>query len=141
MATIEVPGPEPDWEEAPSYQGGKRNPAFQQSLLEHALGTCRAIAGLQVPLEPLAARLRLVVERGWEDLGYASAAMFMIGRTCFGLSRTDGDTYTLVHVDRAVTDHEAALATLFAALGIDSTALAFRGTPEDGFEYCNGWTG
>ncbi|MFJ4674661.1 hypothetical protein [Kitasatospora sp. NPDC088783] len=47
-----MPGPEPDWEEAPAHRGGKRDPAFRQSLLEHALGTCRVIAGLRVPPNP-----------------------------------------------------------------------------------------
>ncbi|MEV7781888.1 hypothetical protein [Kitasatospora sp. NPDC088351] len=36
MAEIEVPGPEPEWETAPSHQGGKRNPAFRQSMWEFA---------------------------------------------------------------------------------------------------------
>ncbi|ROR37631.1 hypothetical protein [Kitasatospora cineracea] len=142
MGTIEVPGPEPEWADAavPLLRGPHSNPAFQESLLAHALGTCRVIGGLRTPLAPLAARLRLTVERGWGGLGQVSAAMFRIERTTFGLSQDDGCDHTSVHVDRAVTDHDAALAVLLAALGLGSGALAFRGTVETGFEPCNGWT-
>ncbi|MFE4874311.1 hypothetical protein [Streptomyces sp. NPDC056682] len=42
MAEIEVPGPEPEWETAPSYQGGKHNPAFQQSMWTFASSSFRS---------------------------------------------------------------------------------------------------
>ncbi|MEU8922125.1 hypothetical protein AB0D10_14490 [Kitasatospora sp. NPDC048545] len=139
---VEVPGPEADWEEAPAYQGGKRNPAFQQSAWEIAAGSYRMVAGLQPPLEALAARLRLVVERTWEDLGYVDVAMFGIGRTSVALSCFTGGTpdYTAVFLDRSVEDREAALDTLLGALGIGREALAFVGTLEAGFEYLNGYS-
>ncbi|MEV8099070.1 hypothetical protein [Kitasatospora sp. NPDC085879] len=89
MAEIEVPGPEPEWETAPSYQGGKRNPAFQQSMWESAAGSFQLVAGLKPPLEALAARLRLTLERGWEDLGYVDVAMFRIERVNSALSRLE----------------------------------------------------
>ncbi|GGZ40073.1 hypothetical protein GCM10010344_00640 [Streptomyces bluensis] len=38
-------------------------------------------------------------------------------------------------------DAEAALDSQFDTLGIGREALAFRGCPESGFEYCNGWRG
>ncbi|MFI6448881.1 hypothetical protein [Kitasatospora sp. NPDC050543] len=62
MAEIEAPGPEPEWETAPEYQGGKGDPAFQQSMWEFAAGSFQMVAGMK-PLEALAARLRLTVER------------------------------------------------------------------------------
>lgn len=96
---IEVPAPEPAWEAAP-YQGRKRNPAFQQSVWEFAIGSFRLVAGLRPPLEALAARLRLTVERGWEDLGYVDVAIFRIERVDFALSRLEGavvpDTFVWV---------------------------------------------
>ena len=143
MAPVNVPGPEPDWETAPSYQGGKRNPAFQQSMWEFAAGSFRVVAGLQPPLETLAARLRLTVERGWEDLGYVDVAMFRIEKTDFALSELEGAAvpYTFVWVSRSVDDVEAALDTVLNALGIGREALAFRGSVETGFENCNGWPG
>ena len=64
---VEVPGPEPDWEHAAAYQGGKRNPALQGSIWEYAVGGFRLVAGLGPSLESLAARLRLHTERSWED--------------------------------------------------------------------------
>jgi hypothetical protein len=143
MAAVNVPGPEPDWEEAPSYQGGKRNPAFQSSMWEFAASSFRVVAGLQPPLKALAARLRLTVERGWEDLGYVDVAMFRIQKTDFALSELEGASvpYTFVWVSRSVDDVEAALDTLLNALGIGREALAFRGSVETGFENCNGWSG
>ncbi|MEU6236299.1 hypothetical protein [Kitasatospora sp. NPDC047058] len=143
MDGVEVPGPEPDWEEAPSHQGGKRNPAFQQSMWEFAASSFRPVAGLQPPLEALAARLRLTVERGWEDLGYVNVAMFRIRKMDFALSELEGAPapYTFVWVSRSVEDAEAALDTLLGALGIGREALAFRGSLESGFEHCNGWQG
>ncbi|MEV6978696.1 hypothetical protein [Kitasatospora sp. NPDC093806] len=145
MPTVSVPGPEPDWEQAPSYQGGNRNPAFQPSMWWYAAGSFRVVAGLQPPLEALAARLRLTVERSWEDLGCVDAAMFRIGKTHFALSELEGAPvpYTFVWVSRSVEDEDvdAALDALLHALGIGREALAFRGTVETGFEYCNGWSG
>ncbi|MFJ4732444.1 hypothetical protein ACIP6V_09110 [Streptomyces sp. NPDC088770] len=140
---IEVPAPEPDWEAAPSYQGGKRNPAFQQSMWEFAIGSFRLVAGLRPPLEALAARLRLTVERGWEDLGHVDVAMFRIGRLDFALSRLEGAVApdTFVWVSRSHDDVDAALDTLLGALGIGREALAFRGDAETGFEYFDGSAG
>ncbi|MFB7675852.1 hypothetical protein ACFC26_31045 [Kitasatospora purpeofusca] len=141
MAAVNVPGPEPDWEAAPSHQGGKRNPAFQQSMWEFAASSFRVVAGLQPPLEALAARLRLTVERGWEDLGYVDVAMFRIEKSDFALSELEGGAvpYTVVWVSRSANDAEAALDTLFNALGIGREALAFLGSVETGFENCKGW--
>ncbi|MFF2745251.1 hypothetical protein ACFVVA_06890 [Kitasatospora sp. NPDC058048] len=143
MVAVSVPGPEPDWEDAPAYQGGKRNPAFQSSMWEYAASSFRVVAGLQPPLAALAARLRLTIERGWEDLGYVDVAMFRIGKTDFALSELEGATvpYTFVGVSRSVDDVDAALDILLNALGIGREALAFRGTVETGFENCNGWPG
>ncbi|MBB4928433.1 hypothetical protein [Kitasatospora kifunensis] len=143
MTAVNVPGPEPEWETASSYQGGRRNPAFQQSMWEFAASSFRVVAGLQPPLEALAARLRLTVERGWEDLGSVDVAMFRIEKTDFALSELEGAPvpYTFVWVSRSVDDVEAALDTLLNALGIGRRALAFRGSVEAGFENCNGRPG
>lgn len=140
MAEIEVPGPEPDWETAPSYQGRKRNPAFQESMWEFAASSFQLVAGLKPPLEALARRLRLTLERGWEDLGYVDVAMFRIARVDFALSRIEGAVVpdTFVWVSRSVDDVDGALDILLNALGLDRDALAFRGTRETGFEVCDG---
>ncbi len=89
MAGLEVPGPDSDWERAPQYQGGKRNPAFQSSMWEYAASSFRLVAGLSPSLDVLAARLRLTIERGWEDLGPVDAAMFRIQKIDFALSRLE----------------------------------------------------
>ncbi|MFF2521071.1 hypothetical protein [Streptomyces liangshanensis] len=137
MAEFEVPGPEPDWKSAPSYQGGNRNPAFQASMWRYAADAFRLVAGLKPPLGALAARLRLTVERGWEDLGYVDAAMFRIRSVDFALSRLEGnaDPSTCVWVGRSEQDVDAALGILLDALGIGHDALSFRCDEETGFHY------
>ncbi|MCC9311604.1 hypothetical protein LN042_31840 [Kitasatospora sp. RB6PN24] len=54
----------------------------------------------------------------------------------FALSWLEGAPVqqTFVWVSRSVDDVEVALDVLLNALGIDRTALAFRGTIETGFE-------
>ena len=135
MAEVEVPGPEPDWERAPQYQGGKRNPAFQHGMWEFAAQSFRLVAGLSPSLESMAARLRLHIERGWEDLGHVDVAMFQIKRMDFALSRLEGSQPpdVFVWLSRAHTDEDAALDALLHALGVGREALTFRGDVDTGF--------
>lgn len=129
----EVPGPEPDWEPAGAYQGRKRNPALQGSLWDYAAGGFRLVAGLSPSLDALAARLRLDIERSWEDqLGEVAAAMFRIRTIHFALSHNDGHPSpdTKVWVSRDETDVDAALDVLLDALGIGREALTYYLDPE-----------
>lgn len=142
MAEIEVPGPEPTWDPAPSPWGSggggwrqNDNPAFQSSLWEYAIGRAfDLVAGLSIPMAPLAARLRLTVEHGWEDLGDVEAAMFAIQKVDFALSRTAGNPHLGVYVWLAKSqgDQEAALDLLLSTLGLGREALTFlrEVTPE-----------
>ncbi|MFD8822128.1 hypothetical protein ACFV1C_07195 [Streptomyces sp. NPDC059605] len=135
MAEVEVPGPEPDWERALEYQGGKRNPAFQASMWEYAVGSFRLVAGLSPSLDALAARLRLNIERSWEDLGAVDVAMFRIQKIDFALSRLEGSPCpdVLVWISRTQTDIEAALGILLGALGVGAEAVTFRADGEGVF--------
>lgn len=65
-----MPGPEPDWQEAtlPPYGTGK-NPAHQWSVWEHCSPLFQVIGGLVRPVQPVADRSRLQVERSWDGLG------------------------------------------------------------------------
>lgn len=129
----EVPGPEPDWGLAAAYQGRKRNPALQGSLWDYAAGGFRLVAGLSPSLDVLAARLRLDIERSWEDqLGEVDAAMFSIRKIHFALSHNDGHPSpdTKVWVSRDQTDVDAALDVLLNALGIGREALTYYLDPE-----------
>ena len=128
MVEIEVPGPEPDWQPAtvPPYHVGK-NPAAQISTWQYACSSFKLVAGLKPPLEALAARLRLTVERGWEDLGAVDVALFRIRYVEFALSRLEGKEYTFVWINQSQEDVEAALGLLLDALGVDREALAFVG--------------
>jgi hypothetical protein len=130
---VEVPGPEPDWELAAAYQGGKRNPALQGSMWDYAVGSFRLVAGLSPSLDALAARLRLDTERSWEDpLGDVDAAMFSIRKIHFALSHNDGHPSpdTKVWVSRDQADVDAALDVLLEALGIGREALTYYLDPE-----------
>jgi hypothetical protein len=135
MAELEVLGPEPDWERAQEYQGGKRNPAFQASMWEYATSSFRLVAGLSPSLDVLAARLRLDVEQGWEDLGRVDAAMFRIQKIDFALSRLEDSPSpdVFVWVSRTQTDANAALDVLLAALGMGREAVTFQRDVETGF--------
>jgi hypothetical protein len=123
--TIEVPDPEPDWEPAPQYQGGKRSPALQYFTFEQAIGDFRPIAGLKVRIADLARRLRLLLESGNSDLGPVDAAFFAIRRIGFAAFSHDPSGFTLVslhHKDETSTLD--ALDTLLEALGVDWRAVA-----------------
>ncbi|MFG2918889.1 hypothetical protein ACGF0D_39155 [Kitasatospora sp. NPDC048298] len=137
MAEIVVPGPEPDWQPAttPPYHVGK-NPASQFSLWEAAASTFRMIAGLKPPLDALAARLRLSVERSWEDPGEVDAAVFTIDRRHFALSLMPyGQSETWVWLHRSHEDADGALQVLLDALGLSQDAVVFTGSPDTGFHY------
>lgn len=130
---VEVPGPEPDWEHAPEYQGGKRNPALQGSMFDYATGGFRVVAGLSPSLAALAARLRLHTERSWEDgLGELDAAFFRIGKIHFALSQNEFHDVK-VWLSRDQADVDAALDVLLQALGIDRGALTFAGDEGTGY--------
>ncbi|WP_157531855.1 MULTISPECIES: hypothetical protein [unclassified Kitasatospora] len=98
---------------------------------------------MKPPLEALSARLRLAVERGWEDLGRVDVAMFRIEQADLVLGRLEGAVvpHTFVWVSRSADDVDAALDILLSALGIDRKALAFRGSVEMGFEVFDGSSG
>ncbi|REE95043.1 hypothetical protein [Thermomonospora umbrina] len=127
MKMVDVPGPEPAWEAAACYQGGKRNPALQYSLWQCAIAQYRPIAGLAAPLEALAARLRLHIEHRGDDPGPVDAAFFRIKKTDFALSHTgDPQVPTLVWLDHSARDADQALDILLQALGLGSDAIDFR---------------
>ncbi|MFG3113730.1 hypothetical protein ACGF4C_04990 [Streptomyces sp. NPDC048197] len=146
MTALSVPPPEPDWEAAPVYQGGKRNPAFQTSAWDYAAGNFRPVAGLRVPLEALAARLRLTLESGWDDLGELEIALFRVRTTDFALTRHDGQDVVLVWLARAnpqedtrqedTRQEDAALELLLTVCGLDHRALRFVGNPTTGLTHC-----
>ncbi|MFJ9448388.1 hypothetical protein ACIRRH_42250 [Kitasatospora sp. NPDC101235] len=137
MAEIVVPGPEPHWQPAtvPPYDNGQ-NPAAQSSLWETAASTFRMIAGLKPPLDALAARLRLSVERSWEDLGEVDAAVFTIDRWHFALSLMPyGQSETWVWLHRSHEDADDALRVLLEALGLGEDAVVFTGGLDTGLHY------
>ncbi|GGR87396.1 hypothetical protein GCM10010252_27690 [Streptomyces aureoverticillatus] len=79
MTEIEVPGPEPDWQPAaqPPYYTGK-NPAYQYSVWEHSAPLFQMIGGLALPVQPVAQRLRLHVERSWDGLDDLDVVLFRL---------------------------------------------------------------
>jgi hypothetical protein len=123
---VTVPDPEPEWEQALQYQGGKRNPAQQYFTFEEAMGRYRNLAGLKTNIADIARRLRLMLEPGHSDqLGPVDAAFFAIRRTGFAVHRYGADEHTLLSVFR---EHEIdpieAVDVLLEALGVDWRAVA-----------------
>ena len=126
---VEVPGPEPDWEDAlwlphPDH-GGKRNPARQHFTFEEAMGRYREIAALNVNITDIARRLRLMLEPGFADqLGAVDAAFFSIRRIGFAVHRYGSQEVTLVSLfQQDDIDAMAAIDNLLEALGVDWHAV------------------
>jgi len=124
---VEVPGPEPDWEQAAQQQGRKGNPAFQYFMWDQAIGHFREIALLRVRFTDVANRLRLLVEEGLAaQLGPVEAAFFSIKRVGYAISRWKGEPVGVavwLHRAETVTPDEA-LDQLLSALGVDRAAVA-----------------
>ena len=133
---IEVPGPNPEWAPAASYGPWNPNPAVQFGMWWYVSGLFRAVAGLEPSLEALAARLRLTIERSWEDLGAVDVAMLRVQGVDIALHRFEGSPCqaTIVSVSRSAEDVDMALTLLLDALGIGREALTFIGDEETGYE-------
>ncbi|MFJ9718923.1 hypothetical protein ACIRPQ_23770 [Streptomyces sp. NPDC101213] len=104
-------------------------------MWQYAASSFRLVAGLSPSLDVLAARLRLNIERGWEDLGAVDTAMFRIQKIDFALSRLESSPRSdvFVWVGRDQADVDVALGILLDALGIGEEALTFRSDIETGF--------
>lgn len=116
-----VPDPDPDWEPAFQYQGGKRNPAQQYSMWDQAARHYREIAFLRLELHQVAHRLRLHVESGVQDqLGEIEAAFFAIEGVDFVVHRYVGKHGVLVGVLRGpAPEGPNVLDRLLGVLGVD----------------------
>ncbi|MGA6171536.1 hypothetical protein ACPEIF_14945 [Streptomyces sp. NPDC012600] len=135
MAEIEVPGPEPDWQPAtqPSYGTG-RNPAHQFSVWEHSVHLFQMIGVLALPVQPVAERLRLIVERSWDGLDSLDAVLFELRGFGFAISKHDGNPVGVSYVWLTMPHEQAdqALDTLLEVVGIGEDAIVFRGNPHEG---------
>ncbi|MGW7309012.1 hypothetical protein ACWGI1_25970 [Streptomyces sp. NPDC054835] len=134
MAEIEVPGPEPDWQPAtePPYCTGK-NPAYQYSLWDHCAPLFQMVGGLTLPVQPVAQRLRLHVERSWDGLDDLDVVLFRLEGFSFAISKHDGNPLGVSYVWLTQPHEQAdkALDTLRDAIGIGEDAIAFRGDGQD----------
>ncbi|WP_228183971.1 hypothetical protein [Streptomyces anulatus] len=130
MTEIEVPGPELDWQpatQAPYYSG--KNPAYQYSAWEHSAHLFQMIGGLALPVQPVAQRLRLHVERSWDGLDELDAVLFELKGFSFAISKHDGNPLGIAYVWLTQLHEQAdkALDTLLEVVGIGENAVAFRG--------------
>ncbi|MFE5597471.1 FMN-binding protein [Streptomyces sp. NPDC056549] len=130
MTAIEVPGPEADWQPAtqPPYYTGK-NPAYQYSVWEHSAPLFQMIGALTLPVQPVAQRLRLHVERSWDGLDELDVVLFRLDGFSFAISKHDGHPLGVSYVWLTQPHEQAdkALNTLLEAVGIGEDAVAFRG--------------
>lgn len=134
MPDIEVPGPEPDWQPAtqPPYYTGK-NPAHQYSVWEHSAPLFQMVGALALPVQPVAQRLRLHVERSWDGLDELDVVLFQLDRFSFAISKHDGNPLGVSYVWLTQPHEQAdkALDTLLEVVGIGEDVVAFRGDAHD----------
>ncbi|WP_240805666.1 hypothetical protein [Streptomyces sp. A1547] len=134
MTESEVPGPEPDWQPAtqPPYYTGK-NPAHQYSVWEHSAPLFQMVGALALPVQPVAQRLRLHVERSWDGLDELDVVLFRLDGFSFAISKHDGNPLGVSYVWLTQPHEQAdkALDTLLEGVGIGEEAVAFRGGPCD----------
>ncbi|WP_405787101.1 hypothetical protein OG753_03630 [Streptomyces sp. NBC_00029] len=134
MTEIEVPGPEADWQPAtqPPYYTGK-NPAYQYSVWEHSAPLFQMIGALALPVQPVAQRLRLRVERSWDGLDELDVVLFRLEDFSFAISKHDGNPLGVSYVWLTQPHEQAdkALNTFLEVLGIGEDAVAFRGDAHD----------
>lgn len=134
MTTTEVPGPESDWQpatELPYYTG--KNPAYQYSVWEHCAPLFQMIGALALPVQPVAQRLRLHVERSWDGLDDLDVVLFRLKGFSFAISKHDGHPLGVSYVWLTQPhDHaDKALDTLLEVVGIGEDCVAFRGDEND----------
>jgi hypothetical protein len=131
---VEVPGPKADWELAVGLPAREAEPSPpRQPVGLRGRGLPRGRRAESLPA--LAVRLRLHIERSWEDpLVEVDAVMFSIGKIHFALSHDEGHPRpdTKVWVSRDQADLRAALDVLLEALGIGREALTYYLDPETG---------
>ncbi|WP_406511121.1 hypothetical protein OG851_00615 [Streptomyces sp. NBC_00161] len=132
MTEIEVPGPEADWQPAmqPPYYTGK-NPAHQYSVWEHSAPLFQMIGVLALPVQPVAQRLRLHVERSWDGLDGLDVVLFGLKGFSFAVSKHDGNPLgvSCVWLTQPHKEADKALDTLLNMVGIGEEAVTFRGDP------------
>nr|WTB31418.1 hypothetical protein OG781_19725 [Streptomyces sp. NBC_00830] len=126
MSEIEVPGPEADWQEAtiPPYGVGK-NPAHQWSVWEHCSPLFQMIGVLTLPVQPVAKRLRLHVERSWDGLDALDVVLFRLRGFSFAVSKHDGNPLGVSYVwlTEPSDDSGKALDALLEVVGISEEAF------------------
>ncbi|MGW6710761.1 hypothetical protein ACWGDE_38530 [Streptomyces sp. NPDC054956] len=134
MTEIEVPGPESDWQPAtqPPYYTGK-NPAYQYSVWEHSAPLFQMIGVLALPVQPIAERLRLQVERSWDGLDELDVVLFRLKGFSFAISKHDGNPLGVSYVWLTQPHEQAdkALDTLLEVVGIGEDSVTFRGDAHD----------
>ncbi|MFF4421540.1 hypothetical protein ACFY04_12260 [Streptomyces sp. NPDC001549] len=134
MTEIEVPGPDPGWQPAtqPPYYTGK-NPALQYSLWEHSAPLFQMIGALALPVQPVAERLRLRVERSWDGLDGLDVVVFRLEGFTFAINKHDDHPlgYSYIWLTQPHEQADKALDTLLEAVGVGEDAIAFRGDAHD----------
>ncbi|MGA5498870.1 hypothetical protein ACPCSP_31515 [Streptomyces cinereoruber] len=128
MAEIEVPGP--DWQPAvplPCYTG--KNPAYQYSVWEHCAPLFQMIGSLVLPVQSMARRLYLQVQRSWDGLDELDVVLFRLEGFSFAISKHDGDLCGVSDI-WLIQPHQRAdeaLDTLLQVVGVSMDAVAFHG--------------
>ncbi|MFF3001023.1 hypothetical protein ACFVTC_41850 [Streptomyces sp. NPDC057950] len=87
------------------------------------------IGVLALPVQPVAQRLRLHVERSWDGLDDLDVVLFRLKGFSFAISKHDGNPVGISHVWLTQPQEQAdkALDTLLEVVGIGENAVVFRG--------------
>lgn len=87
----------------------------------------------ELPVQPAARRLRLLVERSWDGLDALDVVLFRLRGFSFALSKHDGNPagISLVWLTQRHEDADKALDVLLEVIGIGEEAVAFRGDPDE----------
>ncbi|MFB6523079.1 hypothetical protein [Streptomyces sp. NPDC056401] len=94
------------------------------------------IGVLALPVQPVAQRLRLHVERSWDGLDELDVMLFRLKGFSFAISKHDGNPVGVSYVWLTQPDEQAdkALDTLLEVVGIGEDSVAFRGDAHAGPE-------
>jgi hypothetical protein len=91
------------------------------------------VGALALPVQPVAQRLRLHVERSWDGLDELDVVLFRLDGFSFAISKHDGNPLGVSYVWLTQPHEQAdkALDTLLEVVGIGEDVVAFRGDAHD----------
>ncbi|MFI5808451.1 hypothetical protein [Streptomyces sp. NPDC051561] len=115
------------------HAGKVQRQSHQWSVWEHRSPLFQMIGGLELPVQPVANRLRLHVERSWDGLDDLDVVLFLLRGFSFAVSKHGGNPagVSLVRLTQPHVDADKVLDALLEVLGVSEEIVAFRGDFRD----------